>query len=212
VTPVLTGENLTKHYHLGGQTIRAVSSISVTAGAGEVVVIQGPSGSGKSTLLNLLVGWEQPDHGDIRFEGAKVNPARLTWNDIAIVPQRLGLLPELTTAENVALPTRYKQTAADLEDMLARLALSGLEDTYPDELSQGQQQRVAVARAAIANPTVLVADEPTSSQDEESARLLLDNLIELAGHGTACVIASHDPIVSEYATRMIRVRDGTIQD
>ena len=212
MTPALSAENLTRHYRLGSQTIRAVSSISLAASAGEIVVIQGPSGSGKSTLLNLLVGWEQPDHGDISFEGNKINPAQLAWNDIAIVPQQLGLLAELTAADNVTLPIRYEHADRDAGDILSRFGLGGLEDAYPEELSQGQQQRIAVARAAIANPTVLVADEPTSSQDEESARLLLNNLTNLARRRTAVLIASHDPIVAEYATGVVRIRDGTTQE
>lgn len=211
MTTVLSSKDLTKHYRLGAHPIRAVSEVSIAVNSGDIAVLQGPSGSGKSTLLNLLVGWERPDSGQISFKGEEVDPSQLAWSDIAIVPQRLGLLPELTAADNVTLPTRYGDANNNAKDILAAYGLDGLGEAYPAQLSQGQRQRIAVARATIVRPLVLIADEPTSSQDEESARLILDQLVDLSQHGTACLVASHDPITSEYATQIITMSDGTIQ-
>jgi putative ABC transport system ATP-binding protein len=178
---ILTATGLSKSY--AGK--RAVSDASLEVRAGELAVIVGRSGSGKSTLLMLLGGWAIPDEGTI---GGLQSRA---WFDCAYVPQRFGLVPELTVAENVELPARGRGESAD--DLLALLALDELRDRYPTEISIGQQQRVAVARALVLGPRLLLVDEPTSHQDRESAELVWSALGDAAAAGTACLVATHEP-------------------
>ena len=178
---VLTATKLAKSYG----ALRAVADASLEVRAGQLAVIVGRSGSGKSTLLMLLGGWAVPDEGEI---GGLQSRA---WVDCAYVPQRFGLVPELTVAENVELPARGRGN--DGEALLARLALEGLHDRYPAEISIGQQQRVAVARAVVLGPRLLLVDEPTSHQDRESAELVWSALSDAAAAGTACLVATHEP-------------------
>ena len=177
---VVTATGLTKTYG----DLRAVSDVSIELRAGQLAVVVGRSGSGKSTLLMLLGGWSEPDAGTI---GGITSYA---WSDCAYVPQRFGLVPELTVADNVELPARG---AAGSDELLARLALAELRDRYPAEISIGQQQRVAVARALVLRPRLLLVDEPTSHQDRRSAELVWSALSDAAAAGSACLIATHEP-------------------
>jgi putative ABC transport system ATP-binding protein len=133
----------------------------------------------------LLGGWSEPDAGTI---GGLTSRA---WEDCAYVPQRFGLVPELTVAENVELPARGRVDGG--KALLARLALDELRDRYPAEISIGQQQRVAVARALVLGPRLLLVDEPTSHQDRASAELVWAALADAAAGGTACLVATHEP-------------------
>jgi ABC-type lipoprotein export system ATPase subunit len=178
---VLAADELSKSY--GDR--RAVFGASIEVRAGQLAVIVGRSGSGKSTLLMLLGGWSEPDAGTIEGLTSRA------WADCAYVPQRFGLVPELTVAENVALPARGRAESGD--ELLARLALDDLRDRYPAEISIGQQQRVAVARALVLQPRLLLVDEPTSHQDRRSAELVWSALSDAAAGGTACLVATHEP-------------------
>jgi ABC-type lipoprotein export system ATPase subunit len=177
---VLTATGLSKAYG----DLRAVSDVSITVRAGQLAVVVGRSGSGKSTLLMLLGGWSEPDAGMI---GGLTSRA---WSDCAYVPQRFGLVPELTVAENVELPVRGTAGGGEL---LERLALADLADRYPAEISIGQQQRVAMARALVLRPRLLLVDEPTSHQDRRSAELVWSALHGAAAMGSACLVATHEP-------------------
>ena len=168
---VLTTTSLSKSY---GE-VHAVVDASIEVRAGQLAVIVGRSGSGKSTLLMLLGGWSEPDAGTI---GGVTSRA---WADCAYVPQRFGLVPELTVAENVELPARGRANGA--EALLARLALAELRDRYPAEISIGQQQRVAVVRALVLGPRLLLVDEPTSHQDPGIRRARLGGLDRRGGRG-----------------------------
>ncbi|HEV7640063.1 MAG TPA: ATP-binding cassette domain-containing protein [Gaiellaceae bacterium] len=178
---VLSATGLSRSY--GG--LRAVSDVSIEVRAGQLAVIVGRSGSGKSTLLMLLGGWSEPDAGTIGGMSSRA------WSDCAYVPQRFGLVPELTVAENVELPARGRAEGGD--ELLARLALDDLRARYPAEISIGQQQRVAVARALVLRPRLLLVDEPTSHQDRRSAELVWSALSDAAAAGTACLVATHEP-------------------
>ncbi|MDX6453789.1 MAG: putative transport system ATP-binding protein [Gaiellaceae bacterium] len=178
---VLAADELSKSY--GDR--RAVSGASIEVRGGQLAVIVGRSGSGKSTLLMLLGGWSELDAGTIEGLTSRA------WADCAYVPQRFGLVPELTVAENVALPARGRAESGD--ELLARLALDDLRDRYPAEISIGQQQRVAVARALVLQPRLLLVDEPTSHQDRRSAELVWSALSDAAAGGTACLVATHEP-------------------
>jgi putative ABC transport system ATP-binding protein len=184
---VLRAEGLTKSY----DDVTVVSDATLELHAGELAAIVGRSGSGKSTLLMLLGGWLAPDAGSLQ--------APTVWAELAYVPQRFGLVPELTVRENVALPARLGRTDGAAAEWLERLDLSPLVDRYPNEISIGQQQRVAVARALCIRPNVLLVDEPTSHQDGASAERVWSALAQAAEEGTACLVATHEPDASRRA-------------
>jgi putative ABC transport system ATP-binding protein len=179
---VLKATGLSKSYG----NVRAVADASIEVRAGELAVMVGRSGSGKSTLMMLLGGWSEPDAGTIAGLTGRA------WAECAYVPQRFGLVPELTVAENVELPARHRAAEA-ADELLARLALDELRERYPAEISIGQQQRVAVARALVLGPRLLLVDEPTSHQDRRSAELVWSALSDAATAGTACLVATHEP-------------------
>lgn len=179
---MLEARDVSKSY----EGVHAVSGASLEVRAGELAVVVGRSGSGKSTLLMLLGGWVDPDEGTIV---GVVSPR--VWSECGYVPQRFGLVPELTVSENVELPARGHRDDGDA--LLARLALGELRDRYPGEISIGQQQRVAVARALRLGPRVVLVDEPTSHQDRASADLVWSALDDAVSAGTACLVATHEP-------------------
>lgn len=209
--PLLAARDVSRSYRRGSETVEALSDVTLDLERGAVYVLQGPSGSGKTTLLNVLGGWEQPDSGTVAWRGEVVDPGTLGWADLAVVPQRVGLLEELTAGENVTLAHRilgYRDY--DPGGLFAAVGLEGLEDAFPDELSAGQQQRVSIVRAIIGPPAAVLVDEPTSSQDEDHARLVLSELSRLAAGGSLCLIAGHDPIAAEFADVMLEIRDGSL--
>lgn len=212
-TPILSAVDVIRHYRRGSEIVRAVDGVTLHLHPASVYVLQGPSGSGKTTLLNLLAGWETPGEGTIEWRGAVTDPLGLGWPEMAVVPQRVALLPELTAGENVTLADRIRGVAStEVPALFWSLGLGDLEDAFPDELSAGQQQRVALARAFAARPAAVLVDEPTSSQDEEHAHLVLGAFARLAAEGAMCLIASHDPVVAEYADHLIGMRDGRLDE
>jgi putative ABC transport system ATP-binding protein len=160
---------------------KALVEATVELRAGELAVVVGRSGSGKSTLLMLLGGWLEADSPDP------------SWADVAYVPQRFGLAPELTVRENVDLPARLAGAQGATLELLDRLALTELAHRFPAEISIGQQQRVAVARALCLRPRILLVDEPSSHQDAASAERVWALLAWAAEQGTACLVATHEP-------------------
>jgi putative ABC transport system ATP-binding protein len=165
----------------------------------------GPSGSGKTTLVNLIVGWEDPDSGEVLMA------SRSHWSDIAVVPQGIGLIDDLTIQENIDLPLRLgtpgRATAAEL---MERLGLSELGHRRPYEISLGEQQRAAIARAMVGQPRVLIADEPTAHQDEANADRIFSMLERAAAAGSGVIIATHETRLIERADRVIRMDDGSL--
>ena len=203
--PLIRLEGVHKRYRLRAETVHAVAGISLSLDAGTVTGLVGPSGSGKSTLISLIVGWERPDDGVVLRDASILDD----WASIAVVPQELGLLPELSLEENIGLPLRIdRNLSAHRPDLLDRLNLAGLATRLPEETSLGEQQRTAVARAAIATPRVLVADEPTSHQDEDHALDVAALLHETAADGSAVLIATHDERVLAGVDRVVRIQDG----
>jgi putative ABC transport system ATP-binding protein len=190
-----------------------LAGVDLVVPPGEVVAIAGRSGSGKTTLLMIITGWDRPDAGTVSVGGAPVGDGGPAWSDLAILPQSLGLLDELTLSENVGLPRRLAPDRAggDPAALMEQLGIAHLADRYPDEVSLGEQQRAALARAATVGPHLLVADEPISHQNREWARVMMSTLRDLATEGTACVLATHDPIAFAGADRVLDLRDGRLR-
>jgi putative ABC transport system ATP-binding protein len=194
-------DGLTKRY----DTAVAVDGATLAVRRGELALLLGRSGSGKSTLLMAAGGWTAPDAGAVRVPGA-------VWDETSYLAQRFGLLPELTVAENIALPFRIAGTddAGRLDAVVERLGLTGLEDRLPTETSTGQQQRVALARALVVEPAALLADEPTSHQDSQSAARVWDALAHACAQGTACLVATHDESAARHVDTVFRIDEGRI--
>ena len=204
--------------------VNAVNGINLKIEQGEFTAIVGPSGSGKTTLLNLIGGLDLPTRGDIVIEKTNLkdlNSRQLIdfrLNNIGFVFQAYNLIPVLTAQENVEFVMQVQgmqrhDRAAKSRAILKEVGLAGLEKRRPAELSGGQQQRVAVARALVSEPDLVLADEPTANLDSHSAENLMDLLRDLnQRHGTTFIISTHDKLVMSYAKRLIKMRDGTIED
>ncbi|HEX9410169.1 MAG TPA: ABC transporter ATP-binding protein [Actinomycetota bacterium] len=215
-TGVVEVRALFKTYRRGPEQVHALRGVSFSLQPGEVVALFGPSGSGKSTLLNLLAGWEAPDAGSVLWAGSAVRPlAARPWRDVAILPQTLGLLEELSVRENIELPIRLGRGdgryARRVNGFLSFLGLEALADRTPNEVSIGEQQRTALARALILGPRLLLADEPTGHQDEGWAKAVFRLLRMVAKRGTTCLIATHNQEAARIADRVLSIRDGQIQ-
>jgi putative ABC transport system ATP-binding protein len=214
VTEPLRATGLHKTYRRGGERVHALRGASIEVSPGELVALLGRSGSGKTTLLNCLLGWERPDEGEVSVPGAS-GPAAAPWTTVAVVPQQFGLVEELTLADNVALPARLGGVADPRGAAIAALAalrLEHLADRRPEEVSLGEQQRTALARALVVRPRFLVADEPTGRLDEELTAHVLTTIHALcAAAGTGVLVASHDPAVVAAADRVVRLSDGAVQ-
>lgn len=201
-------DGVTKRYRRGREVVTAVDAVSLEVMAGSMTALVGPSGSGKTTLLNLIVGGDDPDEGVVT--GA---PPRPDWSRLAIVPQTLGLLPELTMAENVGLPLRLGADGAqDVDEVMELLGIAVLADRPPEEASLGEQQRAAVARALVASPALLVADEPTSHQDEANAHRVIEALATLSAAGSSVFLATHDPRTLDRCECVFHIRDGALSE
>ncbi|QMV84246.1 ABC transporter ATP-binding protein [Corynebacterium hindlerae] len=201
-----------------------LSGINLTIGAGEKVAIMGPSGSGKSTLLHCMSGILRPTSGSVFFEGtdiAQLNDAQrsqLRLTKFGFVFQDGQLLPELTAAENIALPAMLSGTSRGKArkralDLLEQLGLSELAHRRPANMSGGQAQRVAVARALVTRPAVIFADEPTGALDQATGHEMMQLLTTMVtGHGTTLIMVTHDAKVAKWLDRRIEIRDGIIHD
>jgi ABC-type lipoprotein export system ATPase subunit len=183
--------------------------VSFTLSSGELVVVRGRSGSGKSTLLSLLAGWIEPDGGElVRLGPWCVAGIDQTWKGTAILPQVIATVAELTATENVALPLRLSglsraAATARARDILRQLDLSDEADRAASDTSLGQQQRMALGRAAVVGPIVLLADEPTSHQDGGRIATVLELFRSMVDAGSCIVVASHDPAVADAADRVL---------
>ena len=213
-----SGVALRKTFRRGSEPVHALDGVDLRVAAGELVALVGPSGSGKSTLLALLCGWETADSGTLAYAGALADrpPSSLGWAELALVPQALGLVPDLSLADNVLLPARLRSGLAGAREradqLLADFGLAHLADRYPHQASLGEQQRVAVARALLLRPAVLLADEPTAHQDRGHADALLDALTARAREGSAVLVATHDEIAWSRADRVFSMRDGRLTE
>ncbi|MBM7857063.1 ATP-binding cassette domain-containing protein [Lentzea nigeriaca] len=191
--------------HRSFDGVSVLRGVDLAVSAGELVTLSGPSGSGKTALLSLLCGFDSPDSGT-------VSPGLASWSDCAVLPQSLGLASELTLEENVALPLRLAGRAVDgVSGLLAELGIDGLGARYPGQVSFGQQQRAALARAVVARPAALLADEPTAHLDAASAVAAVGLLRRVADEGAAVLIATHHDAVHAVADRVLELVDGQVQ-
>lgn len=219
-TPLVVARGVVMRYGAGALTTGVLQGLDFTAHAGEFVVVVGRSGSGKSTLLNLLGGMDQPLAGEIRVGLARLTEmseeqrARFRRRTVGFVFQSFNLLPTLSVAENLALPLALNGQASALRipAMLARLGLSDHAARYPDQLSGGEQQRVAIGRALIHAPPLVLADEPTGNLDEDTARQVLVLLCELVREtGSTLIMATHSHEPRALADRVLRLQHGQLR-
>jgi predicted ABC-type transport system involved in lysophospholipase L1 biosynthesis ATPase subunit len=213
-------ERVTRRFERGTSGVVALRDVDLDVGAGELVALVGRSGSGKSTLLHLAGGLDQPDDGTVRFDGRDLAPlsigdrAKLRRRDIGFVFQFFHLIPTLTVRENVELPLLLDGVKPDgrVRDLLDHVELAHRADHLPGELSGGEMQRAAIARALVARPRLLLADEPTGNLDSTTGAAVLDLLIsEVRGNGVALVLVTHDDEVAARADRTHTLLDGRLQ-
>ncbi|KTG11052.1 ABC transporter ATP-binding protein [Haloprofundus marisrubri] len=220
-----------KEYETGGETVVALggrssegdelTGIDFSVAPGEFVAIVGPSGSGKSTLLNMLGLLDEPTVGERYLLGRDVTTlddeaqTNARKEAIGFVFQDFYLIPTLSATENVELPTIFENDPEATErarDLLRRVGLGDRLDHTPNELSGGQKQRVAIARALVNEPRVLLADEPTGNLDQDTGAQILDEFRRICETGVSVVAVTHDPQVTEFADRTVRLVDGVIRD
>jgi putative ABC transport system ATP-binding protein len=216
---ILRSESLTRSYLSGGREITVLRDITFELEAGGFLAVTGPSGSGKSTLLGLLAGLDRPTRGHVVLDGRDLaaltedGRARVRAEAVGFVFQSFHLIPTLTARENIQVPLelRGEDARARAEELLARVGLGDRGHHYPAQLSGGEQQRVAVARAFAHRPKILFADEPTGNLDAANGQNVIDLLGELNRElGTTLVLVTHDPDLARHARRVIRLRDGVV--
>lgn len=220
---VLRAEGLTKVYGSSGGALRkALDGITLDVRFGEFTAVMGPSGSGKTTLLNLLAGIDRPTSGLVRIDGT--DPATLSRRDLALFRRRrigfvfqdFNLLDNLTLGENILLPLVLDRTPPDemearLSELARHLNISDILDKRPYEVSGGQQQRAAIARALIHEPAVVLADEPTGNLDSKSAYDVMVALRDMnENRGATVLMVTHDPFAASFAGRVVFVKDGRL--
>jgi putative ABC transport system ATP-binding protein len=214
-------DRVTRTYDMGAVQVHALREVSLAVDEGEFVAIVGPSGSGKSTLMSILGCLDRPTSGDYRLAGTSVASlsddrlAAIRSRTIGFVFQSYNLLPRTSAIDNVATPLLYQGTSRRERQARARAALErlGLGDRLghePRQLSGGEQQRVAVARAIVTDPAVVLADEPTGNLDTASGRDVLDVLRRLNADGRTIILITHDASVAAAARRQVHVRDGAL--
>jgi ABC-type lipoprotein export system ATPase subunit len=219
--PVLSAEGLHRTYGHGPTSTTALQDVALQLAEGELVVVIGPSGSGKSTLLGIIGGFEPPDRGTVKWrdrllaELSGTEIARQRASEFGLVFQSLGLFPTLTARENVYLPLLISgaepdAAAAAADRWIRRLGLQDRAEHRLFELSLGQQQRIAVARALAPDPDIVLADEPTAELDQEAASVVIQALHEVSQRGGGVILASHDPRVLKVADRVLALRAGRL--
>lgn len=220
---IIRTQNLTRSYQMGEEEVHALSGISLEIEKGDYVAIMGPSGSGKSTLMNLLGCLDSPTSGEYWLNGQAVGSlsddelAHVRNKEVGFVFQTFHLLPRYTALENVQLPLVYSSVSPEERHQRALQALKEVDLTdrmthRPNELSGGQRQRVAVARALINRPSILLADEPTGNLDSNTGKDILALFDKLHKNGNTIILVTHDAEVAAHARRIIRLRDGRIED
>ena len=216
---ILQASNINKLFKIENQSIEILKNVSFQINQGEFVAIMGKSGSGKSTLLSILAGLDQPDSGSVKLDQLELTDlsenqlAKSRQQDIGFVFQSFYLIPTLTVEENIAFPLQINRSfdAKRMDELIEKVGLSDRKKSFPHQLSGGEKQRTAIARALISQPKILFADEPTGNLDERNAESVLNLLIELQKEfQTALVVVTHDAVIANRADRVIEIHDGKI--
>jgi len=220
--PIIRIAQVFKQYRVGRRDITALNGVSLTIDRGEWVSIVGPSGCGKSTLLNLLSGIDAPDSGTVDVAGQRLNGlsedrlAAWRGREVGIVFQFFQLMPTLTILENIVLPMDLARNGSNRRvralALLEHMGVAELANNLPSELSGGEQQRAAIARALANHPQLLLADEPTGNLDSHNGKIVVELLRDLWNAGTTIIMVTHDPGVATQASRVVSMRDGEIVD
>lgn len=221
--PIIVVDNIHKSYLMGKEAVPALRGVSLDIQQGEFICLMGPSGSGKTTLLNIIGGLDEPSRGHITIEDENLvalsenKLARLRLEKMGFVFQNYNLLANFTAHENVEAPMvlsrfRRRERKQRAQALLDKVGLGDRAHHYPSELSGGQQQRVAIARALANDPPILIADEMTGDLDTETGFAIMELVKGLNEDGMTIVFVTHDPRMSEYASRVIHLQDGKILD
>lgn len=220
---VIELKNVKKYYYMGDNVVKAVDGISLTINKGDFVAIMGPSGSGKSTAMNMVGSLDAPTSGEIFLDGENISflsesdLAQIRGKKIGFIFQSFNLIPNLTTKENVMLPMTFQgvelfEREERAEKLLEMVELGDRLDHYPNELSGGQMQRVAIARSLANEPEVILADEPTGNLDTKTGDLVMSFLEKMHKQGKTIVVITHDPdLAQEYADIVYWLRDGKLE-
>lgn len=220
---LLDVKNLRKDYQRGSQHFSAVNNVSFSMAQTDFISIMGKSGSGKTTLLNMIAGLLTPTQGKITTNGTNLfelddkQVSAFRNQNIGYIPQGSSLLPNLTVLENIRLPfyltKRENQSSLNYAlDLLEKAKISYLKDTYPANMSGGEMRRIAILRALICRPQLVIADEPTSDLDEESSAQIMALLTEIHQQGTGLLIVTHDNDVANYSQRTLKMSSGRLID
>ncbi|NLW31405.1 MAG: ABC transporter ATP-binding protein [Fibrobacter sp.] len=221
-TPVIETRNLVKSYKLGAESVPVLQNVNIKIAEGEYSAIMGQSGSGKSTLLNILGCLDTPQKGEYLFNGRSVSTfsasqlADIRNREIGFVFQNFNLLPKLTIFANVELPLIYgnvgkRERKLKVENVLKRFGLWERRAHRPNEISGGQKQRAAIARALVKNPAIILADEPTGNLDSNTTEEILKVFDELHRDGNTILVITHEQEVGLRAQRLLRLKDGSIE-
>ncbi|MEP9385138.1 ABC transporter ATP-binding protein [Nocardioides sp. KR10-350] len=220
--PVVKVSGAWKLHKLGDEVVKALMDVDLEVMPGEFVCLMGPSGSGKSTLLNLIGGLDRPTKGSVEINGQDTGRitesqfAALRHDSIGYIFQSYNLIPFLSAVENVELPLMFepydrKALRQRAVDLLELVGLGHRLDHQPTRMSGGEQQRTAIARSLISDPTLILADEPTANLDHKTGELVVQTLRDLCSRlGVTVVASTHDPTVAEKASRVVRMQDGQI--
>jgi putative ABC transport system ATP-binding protein len=214
-------EDVSKVFGFGDATTVALDEVSLTIDRGEFIAVMGPSGSGKTTLMNILGLLDRPTHGVYKLNGrdvsklGKLRQAKTRRDQVGFIFQSFNLLPRMTVLENVALPLAYKgigqtRRLKAASQALKQVGLNDREQYLPTQLSGGQLQRAAIARALVNGPHIIIADEPTGNLDSVSARVVMELLSDIHKMGNTVLMVTHNPSLTRYADRILYMLDGNI--
>lgn len=219
---IVSLENLSKVYHLGGEDLCALKNVNLKIKSGEYMAVMGPSGSGKSTLLNVVGCLDTPSHGRYMLDNNDISQlsddrlSEIRGLKIGFVFQSYNLIAQLNIVENIEIPMYYQgcnehESASRAKELASMVGLGDRLKHRPSELSGGQQQRVAIARALANDPVVILADEPTGNLDSKSGKEILNILDDLHSQGKTLIIVTHDENIAAHAQRTIHLLDGEIE-
>ena len=215
-------KNLSKHYEMGENIVRALDGIDVKIKKGDFIAIVGPSGSGKSTMMNMIGALDLATEGEIFLDDEDIENleeselAQIRGRKIGFVFQTFNLIPTLTALENVMLPMTFQGLGGEeklerAEEILKKVGLEHRKNHFPNELSGGEGQRVAIARALANNPEVILADEPTGNLDSKTGKEIMKIFTDLNKKGKTIILVTHDLDLTKYATKVLKLRDGKIE-